>query len=285
METRLIFAIAMIFTSGLFNFVLKIAAEKNYNISVVNFYSYLTMTCCLWIYLIFNFQRIDFSNIYIILILAFLNGLFYFLSTFSRVESMKNIDTVIFFPLYKTFWPVIVTLISLFIFNESLEIKEIIWIIIWILVPLSLITNIENKRQKNLYLGIIFVIITAILTAITAWISKEITIQNYSFILFLFFSWCFWFLFSILSYQLFDKKKENQSKWIRKISIVMWVTHLFSFISFMLALKWNLAIVFTIWSFNILIPIILSIIFFNDHFNFRKWLVIALSIISIILFI
>jgi multidrug transporter EmrE-like cation transporter len=65
----------------------------------------------------------------------------------------------------------------------------------------------------------------------------------------------------------------------------MWVFHYTSFYCFTRALEGNLAVVFTINSFAILIPIILSIIFYKDHFNFKKAFVIALSIVSIILFI
>jgi uncharacterized membrane protein len=51
------------------------------------------------------------------------------------------------------------------------------------------------------------------------------------------------------------------------------------------AVTWNFAVAFTINSFSILIPIILSIIFYWEHFNLKKWMVIVLSIVSILLFI
>jgi uncharacterized membrane protein len=63
------------------------------------------------------------------------------------------------------------------------------------------------------------------------------------------------------------------------------IFHFLAFMTFQKALTGNLAVVFTINSFSILIPIILSIIFYKDHFNKKKAFVIALSIVSIILFI
>ena len=286
MENWLIFAIANIFLSGLHNFSMKIAAEKKYDISIINLYSYAIWIIILWTYLLFNITEVSFNNIYIIILLAFWNWLLFFLSMFSRVESMKNIDTVIFFPLYKTFWPIIVTIISVSFFKEILSIKEIIWIILWIIVPLLLITNSEKKRQKNLYVWVMLVLITAILTAFSSSMLKEARVQEYSIVLLLLFSSIFWLLFSIISYKYLKKKKMKfNKKWIKKFSIISGFLHLLSFVTFTLALKWNLAIVFTIWSFSILIPIVLSIIFYKDHFNLKKWLVIILSIISIILFI
>ena len=287
METWLIWAIVVIFVSWLHNFTLKIAAERNYDVSVINFYSYLIGVIFLGVYLIYDFKNIDFWNIYIIALLSFGNSLFFFLSMFSRVKAMKNVDTVIFFPLYKTFWPILVTIISLFFFKETLEINEIIWIIIWICVPLLLITSSENKRQKNLYLWIIFILITSVLTAFSGSMWKEIMVENLNIWLYLFIWSVFGLIFSIISYKFITNKNKNKynKKWLLKISLISWILHLLSFISFSLALVWNFAVVFTIASFSILIPIILSIIFYKDHFDFKKGLVIILSIISIIMFI
>jgi uncharacterized membrane protein len=50
-------------------------------------------------------------------------------------------------------------------------------------------------------------------------------------------------------------------------------------------MEWNLAIVSTITSFSILIPIVLSVIFYKEKMTYKKAFVIFLSIISIILFI
>jgi drug/metabolite transporter (DMT)-like permease len=286
METWMVFAIASIFTIWFYNFTLKIAAEKNYNVSIINIYSYLIWILFLWTYLLFEPGSIDYSVIYTMSIFAFLNWLLFILWVFSRIESMKNIDTVIFFPLYKTVWPILVTGVSLFFFKETLQLKEIIGIIIWISVPLLLITSSENKKQKNLCLWIILVLITAILSTIGSWISKEVMLREYNIVFYVFMISIFWLLSSIFSYYYLNQKnKKYNHKWIWKFSLISWILHTASFFTFMLALKWNLAIVFTISSFSIIIPIILSIIFYNDHFNMKKWFVIALSIISILFFI
>jgi len=286
METWLIFAIISVFAAGFHNFTLKIAAEKHYDISVINIYSYAIATIIFWSYILFNYQNMIFDNFLIIFIIAILNSFFFFISMFSRIVSMKNIDTVIFFPLYKTMWPVLVTFVSIFFFWESLQLKEIIWIIIWIAIPLLLITNSEKKIQKNLFLWVVLVWVTALLTTITSWLSKEIMVKEYNLTLFLFLVSISWLIFSLISLLYFNKKKKTlKTKWIFKFWIISWFLHLASFLSFMLALKGNLAIAYTINSFSILIPIILSVIFYKEHFNLKKWLIIFLSIISIILFI
>jgi|GEM_PF-1767192 len=41
METWLLYAIISVFTAGLHNFALKIAAERHYNVGLISSYSYL----------------------------------------------------------------------------------------------------------------------------------------------------------------------------------------------------------------------------------------------------
>lgn len=120
MEAWLIFAILSIFAAWLHNFSMKIAAIRDYNVSIINRYSYfLWIIFWLSIYLFTSDLNI-LSNFFPSLILAFLNALFFTFSLFSRVKSMQNIDTVLFFPLYKTFWPIIVTIISLLFLKNYL---------------------------------------------------------------------------------------------------------------------------------------------------------------------
>jgi len=111
-------------------------------------------------------------------------------------------------------------------------------------------------------------------------------VREYNIFVFILFSSFFWLLFSKISY--LHQKRNNKIhnwEWIVKFSIISWVLQLLSFFFFTSALEWNLAIVFTINSFGILIPIILSVFFYKEHFNLRKGLVILLSIVSVMLFI
>jgi uncharacterized membrane protein len=90
-----------------------------------------------------------------------------------------------------------------------------------------------------------------------------------------------------LSYKFFDKKhKKNYSKkWIYTFWIILWVFQYLWFYTFTHAMGGNLSIVITINSFSILIPIILSVIFYKEEMTIKKWLVIWLSILSVVLFI
>lgn len=287
METWIIFALLSAIAAWLHNFMFKMVAERNYDPNLINAYGYIIGVVVMSFYFILfpqNFTRDDYL---IVWALAFCNSLFFNLSIISRVQSMKNIDTVIFFPLYKTVWPILVTLLSLFFFWENLTEKEFLWIILWICVPLMLITHTENKIQKNLYYWIILMLVTVVLSTISASSAKMVEFVGRSLDLFIFLTFVFGMTMSFMSYFLQSTKKRVSYKKenIFKFCFLIGIFHISSFIFFSKALAWNFAIAFTINSFSILIPIILSIIFYGEHFNFKKGIVIALSIVSILLFI
>lgn len=288
METWLFYAVLSALTGWLYNFTYKVIAQRNYDTHLSTIYSYATATFLSGIYCLYIGAFSVSYNIFLItLLLSTINISFFYISVISRVESMKNIDTVIFFPLYKTFGPIIVTCISLFFFWEYLSLKDALGIIIGITVPLMLITKTENRIQKNLYLWVILVLLTAVVTSISSAATKMVYVKEGSPEIFLFTSLFLWTLFSLTAYYLHSRKshKKYERHGIHKFSIGAGFIHVLAFFTFIKALEWNLAVAFTINSFSILIPIILSIIFYGEHFNMKKWIVIALSIISILLFI
>jgi uncharacterized membrane protein len=52
-----------------------------------------------------------------------------------------------------------------------------------------------------------------------------------------------------------------------------------------LALEGNMAVVYTINSFSILITVLLSVFFFKEHFNFKKALAVIASVLAGVFFI
>ena len=288
METWMLFALISALVWWFYSFTFKIIAQRHYDTYISTSLSYLVGTAMSIVLVLYNGISISWEGVFFLLtILGFWNILFYTASIMTRVESMRNIDSVIFFPLYKTFGPIMVTGISLFIFQETLSTNEVLGIIVGIMVPLMLITKTENRIQKNLLRWVMLVVLTAVLTSVSAVIPKYVQLQNLDINYFIFASFFFWTIISFIWY-IAHKRKGNttyKKKGMVLFSLLAWVLHFFAFYTFMRAMEGNLAIAFTINSFSILIPIILSIIFYWEHFNLKKGIVIALSIVSILLFI
>ena len=285
----MIWALASAVTGWFYAFTFKVIAQRNYDTYIATFLGYFVATILSVLYILFLGSGIPYFSDAFLLILAlwFWNILFYTASIVTRVESMRNIDSVIFFPLYKTFWPIMVTFISYYGFKEWLTTRDVLGIIVWICVPLMLLTKTENRIQKNLYVGVVLVVVTALLTSISSIIPKYIQVQNFNYELFILASFFFGIFFSAAGYVLHKKNTQRvyHTHGVVKFWLLTGFIHYLAFYAFMRAMEGNLAIAFTINSFSILIPIILSIIFYWEHFNLKKGLVIALSVVSILLFL
>jgi multidrug transporter EmrE-like cation transporter len=205
-------------------------------------------------------------------------------------ESLKDIDSIIFFPIYKVVGSVFILLFSIFYFQEEIEFLEVIGIIVGLFIPLLLITKQESKKQVNLIRGLLFLLYTVFLGIISTLFMKEANVRNLNIDLLVLMNVFSAFSIStiILFYKKFFVKKKTDvvnKKGILKFSFISAVFFAITSISLHKSFSGNLAIVYTINSFSILIPIVLSIIFYKDHFNFRKIVVIALSIVSVLFFI
>lgn len=289
MEPWILLALASAIFSWFANFTVKMIIERGYNsylypiwTNLVGFIAFLGVMAYNG-----NIQNISIEILLFIAFLSFINISLLTTSIGTRVVSLHNIDTVIFYPLYKSFGPIIVTVFSLFYFKEILSPREIVGIAVGISVPLLLITRTENRIQKNLFLWVLFVVMTALLTAVSASVPKVIQTKWLDMDTFLFLAFSIGVIFSSSIYWM--NRKKIQQKSYKKAPIYFWIIsgifHLASFYTFSYALTGNLAVVFTINSFSILIPIILSIIFYGEHFSLKKGIVIALSIVSVLLFI
>ena len=285
MEIWLIYAIISAISAGFYAFMAKVMAERKYNISLAMIYAYFLSAILSGVYY-FYFKQGAFVNWKLVLYLAIGNSLFYFISTVARVKGLKHIDTVIFFPIYKVIGPVLITIISFFYFSENLNIKEGLGILIGIFIPLLLITQTEQLIQKNLKKGIIFIIITAICTSISSFFSKQVLTNDLNVESYVFISMLAGIFFSFISYKFIQKNNSHDNKkGLVFFASILAITHLISFLTFTKALIGNLAVVYTVNSFSILVVVILAIFFYKEHFSFKKGIVIILSIISILLFI
>ncbi|MCA9459331.1 MAG: EamA family transporter [Nanoarchaeota archaeon] len=281
MESWFLFALLSAIFAGLFNFMLKISAEKNHNSSLVILYSYLSGLTISGIFLSFNLENLD--SLLFIIFLAFINSLFYFFATLTRIESLKYIDTTIYFPLYKTFSPIFIALISYFIFTENLTRFEFIGIISGILVPLLLINQAENKKQKNMKKGLIYLLIGIIFVLITTSTGKIIMEKDLNLYIYIFFTPLFGLVFSYFTYKKTYNENHSSHK-LKRIGILNGFFYFIMFYTFTLSMKGNLAIVYTINSFSLLIPILLSVFIYKEHFDKKKTLAIILTILSLYFF-
>ena len=284
MSTWFILSICSTVAAGLFVFMQKIAAMRNYNANILNTYSAATSAVIgLIVAAIFEgFSELSF----LMLSLAIAAGMLFIIGSNLRMDALRYVDSTIFFPLHKFISPLFALLIGVFIFKESLTRPEWIGVILGLVTPLLLITKSENARQNNLARGLILMVISACLAATSVSINKQGTDMFASVLLFASVTQIFSAMFSLLL-KYIHAKNGNQYKDYKTIpvgyALLMGIMQYLSFVMIMLAFSLNglLAVVYTINSMYILIPIILSIVFYKEHWNLQKVIAIILSLLAL----
>lgn len=287
METWFIFAVISIFVGGAESFTHKITAERGHDFVVLSlFASSLSIITLFTIVMLFA-EIGDFS--WTTLGVAALAGIIVLLATTLKVEALKSIDTAIFFPIYKVSAPLFTIVLGMIFFQEVFSVYEWIGLILSMIVPLMLVTKAEDKRQKNLKRGLLLLLIGSVATAITTALHKHgvnITPNIWYFMLLV---EVFVLSSAVVAIntqhrgQVITKLKKEVTGESLGLSVLLSIWHV-SVVGLLLLAFANggpLAIVYTINSLYILVPIVLSIIFYNEHWNARKIVAIVLSLTAL----
>lgn len=92
----------------------------------------------------------------------------------TKIKSLKYIDTSIFFPVQKTIRIIGGFFAGMFLFNESLNSKEYIFILFSIMVIFLFIELKKFKIEKNFKKGFYFLLISSFMLVITSTINKYV---------------------------------------------------------------------------------------------------------------
>ena len=289
MELWFWLAVVTAIVGGIPPFMVKMAAKRNYDAGLFVFLGALSKalivipaSLLLGNWLIFN--PISF-------LLGFLVGVIAMPGAILRVIALRHIDSTIYFPLNKVLSPVLVIAAGVLLFSETFTVWEWLGLLGGIFVPLLLISPGENSRQSNLRSGLILVVVTALISALGAVINK-FNIDTFA-------GTALWILAGnatgalLSSFLQFSIKQKGPKKAFAQINAsersmlilslgrgVLLVVSLASGL-YALALGGPVGIVYTIGALYILIPIILSIIFYNEHWNWHKVAAIVLSVVSL----
>ncbi len=274
--------------SGISNFFFKVAAKNECNAELYILYSSLTsmvITTTLlvvWPQQLFGFGWIAF--------VVFVAGMTSALAGSLKVYALRYIDSTLYFPLFKLIVPALAICIGVTFFEESFSAIEWTGLIVGLLVPLMLINRSENSRQENLRMGLLLILITGILSTITAVAAKyaivaEVPVNTTLLLTVLGIS--LGAVFLIVRKNGVRKIpvliKEETTSLLVKIAVLrstFIVTGVWAML-YAYSLGGTLSVVQTIHSMYILIPIVLAIIFYNEHWNLQKAAAIALSVVSL----
>jgi len=290
MEPWFAAALIGVLFAGVSNFTFKIAAKRNYNSSLFSLYGGVTAVIMILVALLFKSESVIEPEA--IKWLTMLAGILAALSGILKVVALKFIDSTIYFPLFKLLAPGLAIIFGIVLFDESFTSHEWIGMIMGLLVPLMLITRAENGRQNNLVMGLLIVLATGMLSVGNAVMYKYVMDSGTPLLVALWFSALGILIGSLLS-MIYTKGIYSMLRVIKaesSWSLVLWgslraalITIGFGFTLFAYGAGGSLAIVQTVHSFYILIPIVLAVIIYGEHWNLQKAIAIVLSVAALAL--
>lgn len=275
--------------AGVSNFYFKQAAARGYSAELFSLYS--GVVSVISIFGLLLVYPVNIKNGWIVLV-AFLAGCIAGNTNIFKVLALRYIDSTIYFPIYKLIAPLLAIVFGIAFFNESFSRIEWLGMILGLLVPLMLITPSEKKRQNNLALGLVLVVVTAFSSAASAALNKFATDSGMAVLAVLLFASIGVFVGTathmihrkgIRSLKQTIYSETSKSLLTGSALRAILITTSFGLMLYAFALGGTLAIVQTIHSMYILIPIVLSIIFYNEHWNAQKVAAIVLSIAALAL--
>lgn len=223
-----------------------------------------------------------------IVFFGLMGGAVHGLGNFIRIESLKYIDSVLFFPLNKILGPLLVVIGGVAIFGDSLTLIQYVGIGLSLTVPLLLVSSVEHQRQKNLSLGLKLLLASTILTAASMLLSKQGLLYGSAVLLML----CASQIAGTLASAAILLKQHGAGFSMfahasRKDVYLGLLSAFFGFLSaYSLFEALNtgfVSLVYVIQAHYILIPIVLSVWWYRDHINMRKFAAVVVSFLAIAL--
>lgn len=263
------------------DFIKKIVAKKGINKN--NFILYFAFVQVIASVIYFIYMWSTFYMTLLFWFLVFIRRILGVEKNITMIESLKFIDSSLFFPahkLIKIWWWLIAWM---FLFWEYLDSKEIIFLIVGILTVLLLWYKKETFKNKDIKKGIFYLLISSFILVVTSTINKFMS-ENHDPALYVFLSSLVWFLYIAL------KVKFSKTKFVYNIQefkywLITWIIWFLAFLLLIIALKdWKLVIVQLIETMAIIIPIFLSFLILKEDVNKVKLVWLFLFIVNMIYF-
>lgn len=285
MDAAFIWALMATFAAGVQVFSQKVVAQEKRDSALNGIFGYgISAAVAAFIFVIWYDVPDSWRAVLVISTLA---GLVHGVGSYLRIESLKYIDAVIYFPINKVIGPILVVAIGVWWFGDDLALHQYIGIALSLTVPLLLVSSAEKHRQNNLWFGIILLVVSTVLTSLTSPLQEGATSIDPT----LFFTMMVSQVAgSVTSLLLYARTKHREGGYLNlhtrdlELGLFNGVLQFISFATFLKALSLGLvSIVYVIHAHYILIPIILSVWWYRDHINARKLAAIVVSSLAITL--
>lgn len=269
------------------DFSKKVMLKKWWDKDVFLFTSFIFFILVLFINFIFHFDMnvINYNLMKPALIIWF----FDFITPIWMLAALKYLDTSFAFISTRLTSSFLILFVWVYILWDYLSIFNLVWFFLWI-IALFLLSGFSLKQKHKINLKWILGILLALIWMVSSHSYFKYVVNDIDINTFVFFKFLFSFLFLIV-YMLLRKKFKTFNKIEFKKIIPFSLISTFLFIIYSLYILpqmyilWTLSLSYKILSYSLFIPVILSLIIYKEELNKKKIFAIALTIISVSLFI
>ena len=280
MESWFLFALISALLAGLYSFTTRLSAHYQHHSALVSVYSSISAAVLSGGYAIF--VRPDLSRVGLVFIIALVDAFMYLMVSVTRIDALKEINSTIFFPIYKLASSVLAVPIGLLFFADVLTKTELVGIAVGRLAPLLLLNQGEKLRQRNLSKGLLLTMGSVAAAIVATIASKLITTLHLDVSLYTFFAFALSVPFALVLFHQTNGRfhKTKHVEWVGLLGGAFMFANLYCFVR---ALAGDLSTVFLINSFSTVVVVILSVLAFREHMSLRKVGALAVTILSLIL--
>lgn len=219
----------------------------------------------------------------VLLVLAVISGAMHAFGQIIRIDALRYIDATIYFPLNKILGPIVVVAGGVFVFHETLTVANMIGICLSLCVPLLLLSNAEQGRQTNLKKGLIFLVVSTGLASSSMLLTKAGADIDTALLFFMSLSQLGGAVFSVYMYRR-EVQKGDYTPNTHDVLVGL-ASGTLAFVSFYALLKayslGSISLIYTIHAHYILIPIFLSVWYYKEHMDIRKFIAVVISVVAI----
>lgn len=274
-------ALLSTFLFGIQNFLYKVSAVRKQSSHIVTLAS--TITVAVASIILFFITRGEIREVGFLLIIALICAVFTVINSITKIEGLKFIPTSIFYPVIKA--SIALTLIaSIFIFGETLGLKQWLGVIFIIIVVILLSTSDKKEKIKNLKFGLLFAAGCALANTLYN-IGSKFAVERVNYNNFLGIMYLFSIFFTLTSMKIFEKKEKTKNT--KGSLITGGIIGLFIFGGFLLGLKalvgGPLGVITAINSLSLIIPIVLGALIYKERVTFKRVFAVLLAVAAIIL--
>jgi len=279
------FWLAIIATTmfGIQSFLYKEATEKGCN----NFFVTLIFMITVELLALFTFwlKGINFIYLSITLILGCLFAVFFFLKTIGQLKALEYLPTNKVFPITSS-GMILAVLYALLFFQESLELKQILGIVVIVSAVILIhqkAKNEHNYQQKKI--GFLIALLAAVMSGAMEIINKYAALST-NLNLFIIVTYLFGILISATSYTASrgQSQKVNNIKNSVKIGILIGLVNFIGYSASLSAMtRGPLSLIAPILAFCVMITVILAKLVYHEELSTKQLSLVILSITGVIL--